>query len=352
MERKISKATFLALLIFLYGCASTHLSHISHKPYVEARAEKILAALKEYVKAVYLKPDAQRAENAKEELALLGVPSQEMVPIGKINRILIPMNLFLYYYCDPFGPPVIKIFAIERKDLFDGFIISTRKHTRLFGKDMGSYTRILLGKELFTTRDVPPLALHMNLYPEEPNGWVIAIPYWSLLEFQSRYPQGAVERLVEELTIHEIAHIVNNTDDELIAFLAQFGYRMQPEIEINTVEEIITFLAQLKPSYGNFERFVLNRICYAELYYSKSANMFHLQALRRLREGLRAICQQIARANPAFTKDLLKISDQQLYASLAYMYSIATREKEKENKTTFALRLLSDSTDQKTSNHP
>jgi len=206
---------------------------------------------------------------------------------------------------------------VAKTDVFDHFVVDGRKKTSLFGRQMGSYRRVLLGEEIFSSADVPPVALAYNLGQESPD-WVIAIPYgW----IKDRYRSGEIrDRLVEELTIHEIAHIVHETKDELIPFLCQFGYRIDDDRPLTSVADLIAYLKERRLTYHEPERLILERVSHADAYYGSSGNTVHLKALCHIKEALVQLSEEVNRQDRTYPRSLLAMSDQQCYASMTFLY--------------------------------
>lgn len=293
-------------------------------PHVDPRWRSLVSALKDYVTHAYVEYDGAQAESALGLLKAAGITEDEVSPLQNANRFLMPKGMFLtYFYIEsPTAMAVIKLFHIARRDLFDGFTVDGRKRTSLFGKKLDTYDRILLGEEIFSTIDVPPVALPYNLAPGESSRpeWVIAIPYKWIHDHYRSQAAGLEQRLVEELTIHEITHIVHRTRDELLPFLAQFGYRMDDDRPMNSVDDLISYLKTTLPTRHQAERLILERICHADAYYGDSGNVAHLNALKRIKDGLVALSEEVSRRDPSYPGNPLRISDQQCYASMALLY--------------------------------
>jgi hypothetical protein len=296
-------------------------------PKVDPRWRPMVAALREYVKYAYTRHDEKRAEAALVSLKTFDIAEADLAPIQNINRYLIPKNMFLTCSnADSGAVPVVKLFLVAKTDVFDGFIVGDRKKTTLFGKKLGAYRRVLLGEEVFSSAEVPPVALAYNLAQKSPQNpdWVIAIPYGSIQDLNRS--ADVRERLVEELTIHEIAHIVYETRDELIPFLAQFGYRMDDDRPMTGVADLIGYLKERRLTYHEPERLVLDRIYNADAYYGSSGNVVHLKALRQIKEALVQLSEEVNRQDRAYPKNLLRISDQQCYASMTLLYHRALEQ--------------------------
>jgi hypothetical protein len=296
----------------------------SFGPKVDPRWQSLVSALKDYVTRAYVKYDRAQAGSALELLKANGITEDEVSPLQNSNRWLMPKGMFLtYFYIEsPAAMPVIKLFLIVRRDLFDGFTVDGRKRTSLFGRKLEVYGRVLLGEEIFSTIAAPPVALPYNLAPGESSkpDWVIAIPYKWIHDFYGRQAAGLEQRLVEELTIHEITHIVHHTRDELLPFLAQFGYRMDDDRPMSSVDDLIGYLKTKLPTYHQAERLVLERICHADAYYGSSGNFAHLNALKQIKDGLVTLSEEVSRRDPSYPRNPLKISDQQCGASMTLLY--------------------------------
>jgi hypothetical protein len=192
-------------------------------PKIDPRWKGLVSNLKEYVTRTLRQFDMGKARAALEGLAPYGITEADLVPLQKVNRCLLPKNMFLtYYYMNSASSiPSVKLFNISSQDIFDGYVVDGVRRTTLFGRKLDTYRRVLLGEEIFSTVDVPPVAMPYNLAapgsarPE----WVIAIPYEWIHNLYGRRAGGIEERLVEELTVHEITHIVHQTREELLPFL-------------------------------------------------------------------------------------------------------------------------------------
>ncbi len=298
-------------------------------PKIDPRWKGLVSQLKEYVTRTYIKYDEERARAALEMLAAYGVQEKDVTPLQNINRCLTPKGMFLtFFYMESATVlPVVKLFKIARTDTFDGFVAGGRKRTSLFGRRLESYDRVMLGEEIFSTADVPPVALPYNLAPHgasEPE-WVIALPYGWVHDLYGRHSAGIEDRLLEELTIHEIAHIIHQTRDELIPFLAQFGYRMDDDRPMTTVDDLVSYLRASPLTYHQTERLILERVYYADAYYGSSGNSTHMNALKQIKDGLVNLTEEINRQDPRYPRSLLKMSDQQCYASMAFLYKKAVQ---------------------------
>jgi len=296
----------------------------SFGPKVNARWQPLVSALKDYVTRAYVKYDKEKAKSALELLKANGITEEEVSPLQNSNRFLMPKDMFLtYFYIEsPTIMPVVKLFLIAVHDVFDGFIVDGQKRSTLFGRKLEAYDRVLLGEEVFSTIDAPPVALPYNLASKESSKpqWVIAIPYRWIHDLYGRQAAGLEQRLVEELTIHEITHIVHHTRDEMLPFLAQFGYKMDDDRVMSSVDDLISYLGSTLHTYHQAERLILERICHADAYYGSSANFAHLNALKQIKDGLVALSAEVNRRNPSYPRDPLKISDQQCYASMTLLY--------------------------------
>jgi hypothetical protein len=280
--------------------------------------------LKQYIEHAYVKGNADAAVKDFQALAAYGVNENEAVPIQSVNRSLMSKNLFLT--CSYMGPahtaPVVKLFTIARQDVFDHFVVDGVKRESLFGARLKGYRRILLGDEVFSTRDAPPVALPYDLAPQSASGpaWVIAVPYGWLHSSYGRQAPWIEEQLMEELTIHEITHIELQTRQELLPFLAQFGYRMDDYWPIGSVDDLVGYLVTKRLTYHQAERLILERISHADAYYGSSANVAHLGALKQIKDGLVSLAEEINKRDSRYPRNLLKMSDQQCYACMAFLY--------------------------------
>ena len=299
-------------------------------PKVDPRWKGLVAALKEYVTRTYVKYDMAKAQTALGILATYGISEKDLTPLPNINRCLLPKEMFLtYYYIDsPAGIPAIKLFKIERQSIFDGFVVDGKRRTTLFGRTLAGYHRVLLGEEIFSTIEAPPVALPYNLAPygSTTPEWVIAIPYGWIHELYGGFAGRATaieDRLVEELTVHEITHIVHQTKDELLPFLAQFGYRVDDDRPITTVDDLVSYLKVKPATFHQAERLILERVSDADHWYGQSGNMAHLAALRQIRDGITRLARDINRRDPAYPQNLMRFSDQQCHACMAYLYNRA-----------------------------
>ena len=296
----------------------------SSGPKVDPGWRPLVSALKDYVTGAYVKYDRAQTKRGLEMLKANGITEDEVRPLQNANRFLIPKGMFItYFYIEsPAAVPAIKLFLLSGRDRFDGFIVDGRKRTSLFGRELEGYDRVLLGEEVFSTIDVPPVALPYNLAAGESTkpDWVIAIPYKWIHDHYGLQAAGLEQRLVEELTIHEITHIVHQTRDEMLPFLAQFGYRMDDDRPMGSVEDLIGYLKAKPPTYHQTERLTLERICHADAYYGRSGNFAHLNALKQIKDGLVALSEDVARRDPSYPRNPLRISDQQCYASMTLLY--------------------------------
>ncbi len=340
-NRQVDRRTFFKRFAQVAGimaaatgtCAVTPPSaeaFFSFGPKVDPRWKPLVSALKDYVTGTYVKRDDAKVRTASGVLRQYGMTENDLIPLQNINRCLLPKNMFLtYHYFESSAVvPVVKLFLVAGQDVFDGFVVDGQKRTTLFGKKMDSYGRVLLGKEIFSTVDAPPVALPYNLAPPGssiPN-WIIAIPSGWIEEIYGSRASGIQERLMEELTVHEITHIVYRTRDELLPFLAQFGYRMDDDRPITGVHELIDYLTTKRLTYHQAERLILERIYYADAYYGSSGNTTHMSALKQIKDELSRISQEINRQCPQYPRNILKISDQQCYGSMALLYHQVVRQ--------------------------
>ncbi len=288
---------------------------------IDLRWRPLVTALTDYLNYAYATHDEQKAEATLESLKTYGIEKSDVAPLQNVNRRLMANHLFLMCFNTDSGRmPVVKLFLIATTDVFDGFTVGDRKKTTLFGRELGTYRRVLLGEEVFSSADVPPVALSYNLAEKTSRNpdWVIAIPSgW----IRGLYGSGGMqERLVEELTIHEIAHIVYETRDELLPFLAQFGYLMDDDRPITSVGDLIAYLKNRRLTYHEPERLILERIFHAEDHYGISGNIEHLMALWHIKDALTELSEEVNRQDRTYPRDPLKMSDQQCYASMALLY--------------------------------
>jgi hypothetical protein len=290
----------------------------------DTRRKGLVSHLKEYVVRAYVECDAAAASAALLALSVYGIREEDVVPLQNVNRCLMPEHMFLtYFYAEsPVPGPVVKLFTVAKQDVFDGFVVEGIKRETLFGRRLEGYERILLGDEVFSTADVPPVALPYNLALRESSKprWVIAVPYGWIHNLYGRQAHGIEERLVEELTIHEITHIDLGTRDELLPFLAQFGYRMDDYWPLASVDDLMGYLVTKRLTYHRAERLVLERISHCDAYYGRSADVTHLSALEQIKGGLVNLTEEIHRRDSRYPGDLLKISDQQCHACMALLY--------------------------------
>ncbi len=296
-------------------------------PKIDPRWKELVSQLEEYLTYTHVKQDPVKARKSLETLNDYDIKESDFKPLHHINRFLIPKGMFLmYFYTEPNNKiPVIKLFNIAKLDVFNGFDVEGKKRRNLFGRTLEDYNRVLLGEEIFSTEDVPPVALPYNLAVKgsaKPD-WVIAIPYEWILDLYGSRASGIGERLVEELTIHEIVHIMYETEDELLPFLAQFGYRLDAEHPLNSLDDLVDYLKTKPHTYESTEYLMLERIYYADTYYGKSSNSAHLNALRYIKDALVNLTDEINRKDPKYPRSVLKISDQQCYASMALIFSRA-----------------------------
>jgi hypothetical protein len=296
-------------------------------PKIDPRWKGLVANLKEYITRTYVKYDMTKASAALQNLAPYGITEQDVTPLQNVNRCLLPRDMFLthYYVGSTAAVPSIKLFNISSRGSFDGFMVDGYRRTTLFGKKLDPYERVLLGEEIFSTLDIPPVAMPYNLAapgstrPE----WVIAIPYGWIHDLYGRQSSGIEERLVEELTIHEITHIVHQTREELLPFLAQFGYRMDEEQPVGSISDIVAYLRVKPVTFHQAERLILERIYDVDSYYGDTGNVAHLIALRQIRDGILRLAVEMNRTDPKYPSNILKFSDQQCYACMAYLYNRA-----------------------------
>ena len=284
----------------------------------------LVSQLKRYVEDAYVKGDAGTAAREPQALAAYGIGEGDVAPLQGINRCLMPKGLFLTssFADSRSAKPVVKLFTIAKQDVFDHFVVDGLKRDTLFGRRLGGYHRVLLGREVFSTADASPVAMPCNLAPSGSSApaWVIVIPYGSLHDLYGSRDPSMEERLVEELTIHEITHIELQTRDELLPFLAQFGYRVDDYWPIHSVEDLVGYLMTKRLTYHSLDRLVLQRICYPEAFYGSSGNTAHLSALRQIRGELTRLAREIHGLDPRYPSDVLRMSDQQCYACMALLY--------------------------------
>jgi hypothetical protein len=299
-------------------------------PKIDPRWKGLVSQLKEYVTCCYVRYDAARAKAALTALGAYGIRENDVSPLQNVNRCLISKGLFLtnFYVESPIVAPAVKLFTIAKRDVFDGFVVAGQKRTRLFGIALEDYDRVLLGEEAFSTVNAPPVAQAYNLAPDGSSKpeWAIAIPYEWIRDVYRRQAPDLEERLVEELTIHEIAHIVHKTREELIPFLAQFGYRIDDDRPLRTVDDLVDYLKIKRPTYHQAERLILERIYHADAYYGSSGNFSHMSALELIKGGLTRLSEEVNKQEPSYPKNVLKISDQQCYASMAVLYHRAVQQ--------------------------
>lgn len=309
---------------------STAEAFFSFGPKIDPRWKGLVSQLKEYVTCCYIKYDAARAKAALAALGAYGISESDVSPLQNVNHCLISKGLFLmYFYVEsPVIAPAVKLFTIAKRDVFDGFVVAGRKRTSLFGIALENYDRVLLGEEVFSTVNAPPVAQGYNIVPDRSSKpeWVIAIPYEWIHDLYRRQAPDLVDRLIEELTIHEIAHIVHKTRDELVPFLAQFGYRIDDDRPMRTVDDLVDYLKTKRPTYHQAERLILERIYYADAYYGSSGNFSHLGALEQIKDGLTRLSKEVNKEDPSHSKNILKISDQQCYGSMAVLYYRAVQQ--------------------------
>ena len=254
------------------------------------------------VEAAYVRGDSDAAARELRALASWGIDANDVNPLQAINRCLMPKGLFLTssYTGSVPAKPVVKLFSIAKQDVFDHFVVDGSKRETLFGRRLGGYRRVLLDREIFSTSDASPVAMPYNLAPSGSSApaWVIVIPYGSLHDLYGSRDPSMEERLVEELTIHEITHIELQTRDELLPFLAQFGYRVDDYWPIHSVEDLVGYLTTKRLTYHSLDRLVLQRICYPEAFYGSSGNAAHLSALRQIRGELTRLAREIHSLGP------------------------------------------------------
>jgi hypothetical protein len=299
-------------------------------PKIDPRWKGLVSQLKEYVTCCYIKYDAARAKAALAALGAYGISETDVSPLQNVNRCLISKGLFLTCFHVDSHPiaPAVKLFTIAKRDVFAGFMVEGRKRNKLFGMPLEDYERVLLGEEVFSTVSAPPVAQGYNLAPNGSSKpeWVIVIPYEWIHDLYRQETPGLEDRLVEELTIHEIAHIAHKTREELIPFLAQFGYRIDDDRPLRTVDDLVDYLKARRLTYHQVERLILERIYYADAYYGSSGNFFHMGALEQIKDGLTRLSEEVNREDPSYPKNLLKISDQQCCASMAVLYHRAVQQ--------------------------
>lgn len=298
---------------------------------IDPRWQPLIVALNDYIQHAYVKYNRIKAKAALESLGQFGLKDDDLVPLQNINRHLIVKGMFLafFYLESPTIIPVAKVFLLMKQDVFDGFTIEGVKCSTLYGKELGSYDRLLLGNEVCSSATVPPIALAYDLAPagSQTPAWVVAIPCAWIENLYGRRPGGIQERLIEELTIHEIAHIIHKTRDELIPFLAQFGYKAGGSRRIEDVDDLIQFLRERRLTYHQAERFVLERIYNADSYYGSSGNAAHLSALTEIKDSLQKLSRQVHECDHCYPANVLKISDQQCWASMALLYHRAVQKR-------------------------
>jgi|GEM_PF-763591 hypothetical protein len=302
----------------------------SFGPKIDPRWKGLVSHLKEYVTRCYVKYDAQKAKAALAALGDYGIGEDDVSPLQNVNRCLISKGMFLtYFYVEsPVVVPAVKLFTIARRDVFAGYVVEGSKRNKLFGITLDDYERVLLGEEIFSTVAAPPVALPYNLAPQGSSkpGWVIAIPQGWIHDLYGTQAPGLEDRLIEELTIHEIAHIVHKTRDELIPFLAQFGYRVDEERPLVNVDNLLDYLRSRRLTYHQAERLILERIYYADAYYGSSGHFSHMSALKQIKEGIIRLSEEVNGQDPSYPKNILRISDQQCHASMAVLYHGAVQK--------------------------
>lgn len=295
----------------------------------------LIAAIRRYVNHAYIEYDRVKARLAFDALREYGLTDEDLIPLQNLNRRLVPNGIFLtFFYMEaPTIIPVAKVFLVTKHDLFDGFMTDGGKCSNLYGEELDSYDRVLLGGEVYSSAHVPPIALAYDLASpdSQASAWVVAIPSGWIENLYGNRPGGIQERLIEELTIHEIAHITHRTRDELIPFLAQFGYRIGGR-RIESTEDLVTYLYESRLTHHQSERFILERIYNADAYYGSSGSTGHLSALKEIKNGLIDLCEQVNRRNPSFPKHIIKISDQQCWGSMALLYYRIVHKKSIQEK--------------------
>lgn len=298
---------------------------------IDSRWRPLVSGLNEYIQHAYVKYNRPKAQIALESLRQYGLTDEDLVPLQNVNRHLIEKGMFLafFYLESPTIIPVAKVFLLVRQDVFDGFLADGTKCSTLYGRELGSFDRVLLGDEVCSSANVPPIALAYDLarVNSERPGWVIAIPSGWIGSLYGKRPGGIQERLVEELTIHEVAHIIHKTRDELIPFLAQFGYKINGSRRIEKIDDLIQYLREQRLTYHQAERFILERIFNADSYYGRSGNAAHLNALSEIKEGLEDLSRQVHEYDKFYSANMLRISDQQCWASMALLYHRAVQRK-------------------------
>ena len=146
---------------------STAEAFFSFGPKIDPRWKGLVSQLKEYVTCCYVKYDAARAKAALAALGAYGISETDVSPLQTVNRCLMSKGLFLtYFYVEsPAIAPAVKLFTIAKRDVFAGFMVEGRKRTKLFGIPLEDYDRALLGEEVFSTVNAPPVAQAYNLAP-------------------------------------------------------------------------------------------------------------------------------------------------------------------------------------------
>jgi hypothetical protein len=302
---------------------------VSLGPKIDPAWKPLISDLKNYVTYAYVAYDRTRMRTAQEALRAHGIIEDDLFPLQNINRYLIPNDMFLaYFYIEsPAMLPVVKLFLIRERNVFDSFEADGKRCRSFFGEPLNGYVRVFLGDEVFSTANVPPVALP---YAPSSRGsseadWVIVIPYGWIQDLYGRHSDGLRGRIVEELTIHEIAHIVHRTRDELIPFLAQFGYKVGDQKSIRCIDDLIEYLQERRFTYHQAERLVLERIHNADAYYGGSGNTTHLGALTEIKDSLRRLSELVNKRDQKYPLNMLRMSDQQCWASMALLYREAVQ---------------------------
>lgn len=92
------------------------------------------------------------------------------------------------------------------------------------------------------------------------------------------------------------------------------------------MDDLVDYLQAKRLTYHQAERLILERIYYADAYYGSSGNFSHLSALEQIKEGLTRLSKEVNKENPSYPKNVLKISDQQCYASMTVLYYRAVQQ--------------------------
>ncbi len=216
---------------------------------------------------------------------------------------------------------MIKLFNIASQDIFDGFVVDGRKRTALFGKKLETHRSAMLGEEILSTVEIPPVAQAYNLAdPVAPKpDWAIAIFYGWIHNLYGKQAAGVEERLVEELTIREITHVIHRTGEELLPFLPRFGYRMEEDSPLSSMDDLIAYLRTRPATFHHAERLVLERIYDVDSWYGETANKTHMEALRQIKEDMERLAGQVGRVDPTYSAKILRLSDRQCHAHVAFL---------------------------------